>query len=106
MTKTEFDNKLTKKDYSLINKDYNFFLGRTYFASNDGFQKMFVYYPTFNVLELRIDKGTEYIIGWKSKGFYNFKLIALHSAFLLNVKYFGNKFGKKNCKCLHRLLFR
>ena len=53
MTKTEFDNKLTssnkiitsnktkhlaveKKLESLITKDYNFFLGRTYFTSNDG----------------------------------------------------------------------
>ena len=35
---------------------------------------MFVYQPTFNVLELKIDKDTEYIIGWKSKGVYNSKL--------------------------------
>ena len=43
-------------------KDYNFFLGRIYFTSNDGFQNMFVYQPTLNVLELKIDKSTEYII--------------------------------------------
>ena len=60
VTKTEFDNKLTsfnkritwnktkhlkveKKLESLITKDYNFFLGRTYFTSNDAFQNMFVY---------------------------------------------------------------
>ena len=60
MTKTEFDNKLTsfnkqitsnktkhlkveKKLGSLIKKDYDFFLGRTYFTSKDGFQNMFVY---------------------------------------------------------------
>ena len=54
---------------------------------------MFVYQPTFNVLELKIDKGAEYIIGWKSKGYYNSKLIALHSAFLPNAKDFGNKIG-------------
>ena len=29
---------------------------------------MFAYQLKFNVLELKIDKGTEYIIGWKSKG--------------------------------------
>ena len=80
MTKTEFDNKLTsfnkpiasnktkrlkveKKLESLITKDYNFFLGRVYFTSNDGSQNMFVCQPTFNVLELKIDKGNEYIIG-------------------------------------------
>ena len=43
------------------------------------------------MLELKIDKGTEYITGWKSKGVYNSKLIALHGAFSPNVKYFGNK---------------
>ena len=60
LTKTEFDNKLTsfnkritsnktkhikveKKPESLITNNYNFFLGRTYFTSNDGFQNMFFY---------------------------------------------------------------
>ena len=42
---------------------------------------------------LKIGKGTEYIIGQKSKGLYNSKLIKLHSAFLPKVKYFGNKIG-------------
>ena len=54
---------------------------------------MFVYQPTFNVLELKIGNGAEYVIGWKSKGSCNSKLIVLHSAFLPNVKYFGNKIG-------------
>ena len=54
---------------------------------------MFVYQPTFNVLELEVDKYTEYITGWKSKGLYNSKLRALHSVFLPNVKYFANKIG-------------
>ena len=52
---------------------------------------MFVYQPKFKVLELKKDKGTEYIISWKSKGIYNSKLIALHGAFLPSVKYFRNK---------------
>ena len=108
MTHTEFDNKLTssnkriisnktkhleveKKLDSLIIKDHNFFLGRIYFASNDGSQNIFVYQPTFNAL--KIHKGTEYITGWKSKGLYNSKLIASHGAFLPNVKYFGVKIG-------------
>ena len=76
-----------KKIDSLITKDYNFFLGRVYFASNDGPQNMLVYQPTFNVLDLKIEKG----IGWKSKGWYNSTLIALHGTFLPNVKYFGVK---------------
>ena len=29
-----------------------------FFFSDDGFQNMFVYQPTFNMLELREDKGT------------------------------------------------
>ena len=77
VTKTEFDNKLTTNKQITSNKtkylevehkleslmkDYNFFLGRIYFTSNDGFQNMFVYQPTLNVLELKIDKSTEYII--------------------------------------------
>ena len=47
---------------------------------------MFAYQPS-----VKIDKGIEYVIGWKSKGLYNSKLIALHSAFLPDVKHFGNK---------------
>ena len=34
------------------------------------------------MLELKIDKGTEYITGWKSKGLYNSELIALNGAFI------------------------
>ena len=106
MTKTEFDNKITsfnkritsnktkhleveKKLEDLITKDHNFFLSRIYFKSNDGSQNMFVYQPTFNVLELKIDKGTEYVIGPKSKGLYNTKLITWY--FFTYVKYLGNK---------------
>ena len=47
-----------------------------YFTSNDGCQNMVVHQPIFNTLGLKIDKGTEYIIGWKSKGLCNSKLIA------------------------------
>ena len=42
---------------------------------------MFVYQPTFIVLKLKIDHGTEYIIGRKSKGVHDSKLLALHGAF-------------------------
>ena len=112
MTKTEFDNELArfnkiitsnktkhleveKKLDSLITKDYNFFLGRIYFTSKDGSQNMFVYKSTLNMLELKIDKGTDYIISWKSKGLYNSKLIALHGVFLPNIKHFGVKIGRQ-----------
>ena len=29
---------------------------------------MFVYQPIFNTFDLKKDKGTEYVIGWESKG--------------------------------------
>ena len=51
--------------------------------------RVFVYQPLFNMLELKKDKGTEYVIGWKSKGVYNSKLTSWHGAFLPNMKYFG-----------------
>ena len=82
---TDFDNKLAsfnrritsnktkhleiqKKLNSLITKDYNFFLGRIYFASNDGSQNTFVYQPTLDRLEIKKDKFTDYDFSWKSKG--------------------------------------
>ena len=39
---------------------------------------MFVYQPTFNTLELKKDKDTDYVIGWKSKGLFESKLLLLH----------------------------
>ena len=54
-----------------------------HFRSDDRYQNLFVYPPTFNVLDLKIAKGTEYVIGWKSKGVYSSKLIAVHVAFYL-----------------------
>ena len=87
LTKTDFDKKLTifnrkitsnktkylevqKKLNSLITNDYNFVLGRMYFASNDGSQNTFVYQPTLDTLELKKDKGTDYVLTWKSNGAY------------------------------------
>ena len=65
VTKTDFNNKLTscnrqitsnktkhlevqKKLNSLITNDYNFFLGKSYFTSNDESQNKFVYQPTLD----------------------------------------------------------
>ena len=62
-----------------------------FFFSDDGFQNMFVYQPTFNMLELREDKGTVYVIGWKSKGVYISKLILFHATFLLNINVLDTK---------------
>ena len=54
---------------------------------------MFVYQPNFNMWELKLNKVTEYVTCWKSKGIYNFKLKPLHGAFLPNIKTFGSKIG-------------
>ena len=45
-----------------------------YCTSNDGSQNTFVCQPTFDTLKLKKDKGTDYILSWKSKGVYNYKL--------------------------------
>ena len=56
---------------SLITKDYNFFLGRIFFAGNDKSQNTFVYETTLNTLELKetkvlimflVGKQMEYLI--------------------------------------------
>ena len=52
---------------------------------------MLVYQLTFNILELKEDKGTKYIIAWKSKRLLKFKLHPLYNAFLPNTKRFGYK---------------
>ena len=101
MSKADFDNKkmrfnkqikankaneVPKKLNSLTAKGYNFFFGRIYFTSNDGSQNMFVYQPTVDTLESKIDSGTYSIFGWKSKGVYNSNLKPLYTAFLHNIK--------------------
>ena len=54
--------EVQKKLNGLITKDYNFFLGRIYFTSNHGSQNTFVYQPTLDTLELKKDKGTDYVL--------------------------------------------
>ena len=61
------------------------------FFGDDGFQNIFVYQPTFNMLELKEDKSTEYVVGWKSKGVCTSKFIPFYTGFLHNVKRFGYK---------------
>ena len=80
---------------SLITRDYNFFIGRIYFTSNDGSQNTFVYQPTFDTLELKKDKGTDYVLSWKSKGVYNYKLKPFYTAFLHSIKLSGYRIGIK-----------
>ena len=46
---------------------------------------MFVYQPTLGTLELKKDKGTVYVLIWKSKGVSNSKLKPSYTAFLHNI---------------------
>ena len=62
-----------------------------YLTNDDGSQNMFVYQPRFNLLELRINKSTEYLNDWKSKSIYNSRPIALNGDFLPNIKYFKKR---------------
>ena len=41
---------------------------------DDDCQNVFVYQPALNTLELKEDKGTEYVISWKSERLYNSRL--------------------------------
>ena len=110
MRKIDFDNKLTsfnrkitsnKTQYlevqeklnSLITKEYNFFLGRICFTSNDGSQVTFVYQATLYTIELKKDKDIDYVFSWKSKGVYNSKLKPLYTAFLHSIKLSEYKMG-------------
>ena len=64
-----------------------------YFTSNDGSQNTFVYQPTLDTLELKKDKGADYIHGWKSTGVHNSKLKPLYTAFLNSIKLSAHKMG-------------
>ena len=90
VTKSDFDKNLTsvnrkitsnntkylqvqKKLNSIITTDC-IFLGRMYFTSNNGSQKTYICQPKLYLLELKKDRGTDYVLSWKSNGIYNSKL--------------------------------
>ena len=60
-----------------------------YFTSTDGSENTFVYQPTVDTLELKKDKGTDYVLSWKSNGVYNSKLKPLYTTFLHSIKLSG-----------------
>ena len=74
--------------------DLNYVLGKTLFG-DDVSQNMFTYWPRFNKLELKEDKGTDYILNWKSKGVYTSKLRPLYIALLHGIRSSGYKIGIK-----------
>ena len=116
--------EVKRKLHNLTTKDYNFFLGRIYFASNDGSQNTFVYQSTLYKLELKKNEYvTQYVPSWRSKKVYNSKFKSLHTAFLHSIECSGyiermNKIWwrsiscrtkqllHQNCRCLDCLWFR
>ena len=48
------------------------------------------------MLELRNDKGTDYILSWKYNAVYNSKLKPLYTTFLHSMKLSGNKMEIKS----------
>ena len=60
-----------------------------YFTSSDGYQNNFVFQPILDALELKKDKGIDYILSWKSNGVYKSKLEPLYTGFLLSIKISG-----------------
>ena len=49
------------KIVKLETRDLSYFLGKNFFC-DDGFQNIFVYQPTADTLELKKDKGTDYVL--------------------------------------------
>ena len=66
---------------------------RISFTSYDRSQNTFVYQPTLDTLELKKDKGADYVLSWRSKEVYNSKFKPLYTVFLHNIKLSGYTMG-------------
>ena len=66
-----------------------------YFTSNNGSQNTSAYQPTLHTLELKKDKGTDYVLSWTANGVFNSKLKPLYTAFVHTIKVFEYKIGIK-----------
>ena len=51
--------------------DLSYLLGKIFFG-DDGSQNVFIYQRKLSTLELKKDKGTNYVFSWKSKGVYTY----------------------------------
>ena len=57
-----------------------------HFIGHDGSQNMFLYHPTRDMLELKKDKSTDYVLSLKSKRVYTPKLKPLYTVFFHSIK--------------------
>ena len=69
---------------SLISKDYNFFLGRNYFTSNDVSQNTFIYHPTLDRLELKEDKGTDDLMMFSAENQSEYSILKLRRCIMFS----------------------
>ena len=69
-------------------------------SGDDGSKNMFVYQSKTDMLELKKDKGTDYVLSWKSKRTYTFKINLLHAAFLHSINFSVYRIGIKLIKTL------
>ena len=83
-------NDLKKKVEAISKKDYCFFLGRIYFTRDDGSQNMFAYQATLSAIKYH-NTRTEYVISWRSKGFYIIKFTPINNDLSPNILYFNRK---------------
>ena len=60
-----------------------------YFTRNDKSQSMMVCQPKLDTLQLKKDKGTDYVLKWKSKELCTSNLKPLYNAFLHSIKLSG-----------------
>ena len=65
------------------------------FFVDDGFQNMFFYQPTLDTLELKKDRGSDYVLSWKSKGVFTSKFEPLYTSFLHSTDLSGYKVGTR-----------
>ena len=59
-----------------------------YFTSNDESENKYFYQSTLDTLELKNDKGTDYVLSWKLNGPFNSRLKTFYTAFLHSIKLF------------------
>ena len=74
--------------------DSSYFHGKNFFG-DDGFQSTLVYKPALDTLELKKDKGNDYVLSWKSKEVFTSKLKPLYTAFLHSIKFCRYKLGRQ-----------
>ena len=65
--------------------DLSFFLGKNFFGG-DSSQYTLVYQPKRDALDLKKEKGIDYVFSWKSNGVHTFKFMSLYTAFLHSIK--------------------